>query len=167
MVSFIQIDGASDDELLDQLQQLQQSSFFPCWSNQQVTKHLRHTRSISFALVDDTQRAHSGAVLIGYVFYQLMFESADLLQIAIHPDYRRAGHAANLIAKSFTQLAEQKLEVIQLEVRESNQYAIELYRRLGFAFDGTRKHYYPPLDHQTQRESALLYSKRLQAAVND
>ena len=50
------------------------------------------------------------------------------------------------------------VESIQLEVRESNLRAINLYKSVGFTEDGIRKNYYPLLN-TSKRENAILMSK--------
>jgi ribosomal protein S18 acetylase RimI-like enzyme len=45
-----------------------------------------------------------------------------------------------------------------LEVRNSNNAAIALYRKFGFSDDGVRREYYPAADG---REDALLMSMQL------
>jgi ribosomal-protein-alanine N-acetyltransferase len=162
MTSFIQIDAETQESFIAQVQQLQQSSFSPCWSSEQVRQHLNNPRSKSFALIDKRASFQSNAAtpsLIGYVFYQCLFDCAELLQIAIHRDYRNKGFAASLIEQSTCLLNQSTIEYVQLEVRESNTHAIKLYKSLGFALDGIRKNYYPAIDGSKLREHAHLYSK--------
>ena len=52
--------------------------------------------------------------------------------IAVHPDHRRKGIARELTQKAIDYLNENNVHVIWLQVREDNEYAINLYRSLGF-----------------------------------
>ncbi len=54
-----------------------------------------------------------------------------------------------------------RIDSMLLEVRESNQTAISLYRSEGFVDDGLRKNYYPPKIVGGEREAALLMSRSL------
>ena len=162
MATFLQIDAATPEHLLKQVFALQHQCFSPCWSDEQVTKHIQHSRSKSFALID-SQTNNGKPVLVGYVFYQCLFDCAELLQIAIHSDYRNKGFAANLVDASLPYLNQLTIENIQLEVRESNTHAIKLYQSLGFTLDGVRKNYYPAIEVDGTppkgREHAHLFSK--------
>ncbi len=93
MVNFVPIDASTDERFIKQIQQLQQFSFVPSWSENLVIQHLKNSRTKSFALIDENS-------LIGYVFFQCLFDCAEILQIAIHPDYQQKGFAACLIEKS-------------------------------------------------------------------
>ncbi len=162
MATFIQLDTAIQEHLLNQILDLQHTCFSPCWSDEQIKTHLQHPRSKNFAIID-YETDNEKPVLVGYVFYQCLFDCAELLQIAIQGDYRNKGFAARLINASLPYLNQSSIENIQLEVRESNTHAIKLYQSLGFSLDGIRKNYYPAIDvgsdDQKPREHAHLFSK--------
>lgn len=75
------------------------------------------------------------------VYHVIVEAEAELLSIAVAPEYRRQGIAKLLLA----QLPD--LPVF-LEVRVSNEGAIQLYESQGFRITGRRKGYYklPPED---------------------
>lgn len=65
-------------------------------------------------------------------------EEAEILNVAVHPDWRRRGVARALLTGL---LAELRGEVF-LEVRASNEAALRLYEALGFLPVGRRELYY-------------------------
>jgi ribosomal protein S18 acetylase RimI-like enzyme len=65
-------------------------------------------------------------------------DEAELLNIAVHPDYRRRGIGSALL----TVLREQAQGTIFLEVAETNSPAIALYRKHGWEAAGLREGYY-------------------------
>ncbi len=81
-----------------------------------------------------------------------------LLTLCVHPDYQRRGYGRKLF-KLLLDRAE-KLEAKQcfLEVRVSNESAIQLYRSMGFVQIGERRNYYPGNEG---REDALILSREL------
>ncbi len=83
------------------------------------------------------------------------FES-ELETIAVATVFQRRGVARGLFARLAAQLAMRDVQTVFLEVRASNEAALELYRALGFAESGRRKGYYadPP-------EDALVFRIRL------
>ena len=78
----------------------------------------------------------------GYAIISCTPFDADLERIAVMPKYRKKGYASLLMEKIFQQVKEEKLESIMLEVRRSNEGAINLYKNKGFESIAERKDYY-------------------------
>ncbi|MFC3290757.1 ribosomal protein S18-alanine N-acetyltransferase [Modicisalibacter luteus] len=93
------------------------------------------------------------------VFYRLPFD-AELQAITVAPRMRRQGFATTLLETGIAQANAWGSERLLLEVRASNQAAIDMYRRAGFLRDGVRRGYY---DSKEGREDAWLMSLRLAA----
>jgi ribosomal-protein-alanine N-acetyltransferase len=73
-----------------------------------------------------------------------------LMNIAVDPDHRRGGLATALLTELLHRVGGDDARVT-LEVRESNQGAIDLYERFGFRSAGIRRRYY-----QDNGEDALI-----------
>ena len=86
--------------------------------------------------------AVSDGLVVGYAGMWVMFEEAHMTNIAVDPDYRGQGIARRLIIKLMELALKLGGERMTLEVRENNHNAQRLYASLGFAYAGTRKHYY-------------------------
>ncbi|MCK2185352.1 ribosomal protein S18-alanine N-acetyltransferase [Halomonas getboli] len=98
--------------------------------------------------------------LIGHAVVARQPFDAELESILIAPARRGEGLAGRLLAAVIERAREGSAERLLLEVRAGNAPAIALYRRAGFAEDGRRRGYYPPLAG-TEREDALLMSRPL------
>ena len=85
-----------------------------------------------------------------------MIDETDMMNIAVHPDYRNCGVASELISQLSLQLKERGSRGLMLEVRESNAAAISLYKKHGFLQVGCRRNYY-----RNPRENALILRKVL------
>ena len=81
---------------------------------------------------------------------------AHIGTIAIHPDFRETGLGKILLTSILLSAIDEGLESGYLEVRESNVAAINLYKMIGFNFDGVRKKYY-----RDNQENAILMSIKL------
>ncbi len=81
--------------------------------------------------------AESQGNVIGFVAYRVVLEEGEILNIAVAPDFRRAGVASRLLAEVLP-LAPNWF----LEVRISNTNAQAAYRRMGFREIGRRPRYY-------------------------
>ena len=62
--------------------------------------------------------------------------------MAVAPSARRRGVGQELLADLIRRLAQKKIYRIVLEVRVSNEPAIRLYEKQGFATMGKRKNFY-------------------------
>ena len=117
------------------------------WSEKSVASEL--SNPLSFWLV-----AVAGDVVAGYVGSQTVMGETDMMNVAVHPDYRRRGIAKTLIEALIQGLKERESHCLTLEVRASNEPAISLYTELGFLEAGRRKNYY-----RNPKEDALILRK--------
>lgn len=79
------------------------------------------------------------------VAFSLAWSVADevhLLDMASHPEHRRKGHARALLRELLSYARREHKRLVLLEVRRSNEPAIQLYRSLGFETTGVRRGYY-------------------------
>jgi [ribosomal protein S18]-alanine N-acetyltransferase len=99
------------------------------------------------------------ARIIGYGLMSIAADEAQLLNLCIHPDWQGHGYGQQIL-KHFIELAKQKnAQSIFLEVRTSNQTAINLYHKIGFNQVGLRKQYYR--NGTKEREDALIFAMEL------
>ena len=85
-----------------------------------------------------------------------VFDVAELMNIAVLPEYRGKHFASMLLDECIEKAIELKTEKMLLEVRKSNASAIGLYKKYGFENIGIRKNYYTaPL------EDAIIMVKEL------
>ncbi len=80
--------------------------------------------------------------VVAYCNYWVVRDEIHLLNIATHPDHRRAGHARRLMDHMLEFARRNKSRYVMLEVRKSNQAALELYETYGFDAVGIRPRYY-------------------------
>ena len=127
--------------------ELEKLCFSDPWSENSIRYEL--TNPLSFWLV-----AMEGDRLAGYVGSQSVLDEADMMNIAVHPDFRRRGVAQSLVEALVAGLKEKNVRCLTLEVRASNEPAIALYQKLGFVQVGRRPKYY-----RNPREDALILRK--------
>ena len=84
----------------------------------------------------------NGDILVGYICSWLFHGEAHILNIAVHPDYRRMGLGTHLMRFFYDFCLTMKVKTITLDVRSSNHPAIKMYRKMGFRKLGLRPHYY-------------------------
>jgi ribosomal-protein-alanine N-acetyltransferase len=107
--------------------------------------------------------AESRGRIIGYSFMSVAVDEAHLLNLTIDPKQQGKGYGRQLLEFMLGVAEQQGVVQVFLEVRPSNDKAIELYRSMGFSEIGIRKGYYPDIDNK--REDALVFSTYLHDPV--
>lgn len=83
-----------------------------------------------------------------------IFDEGHITNVAVRPEFRRKHIAENLINVMVSVTEDEDITSWTLEVRESNEPAKALYRKLGFIEAGLRKGYY-----QDTNEDAIIMWK--------
>lgn len=134
-------------EHVPQVATLEKVCFSDPWSENSVASELENPLSCWLVALD-------GETVAGYVGSQTVMDETDMMNIAVHPDFRRQGVARALILALIGELKKRGSRYLTLEVRASNDPARALYESLGFAHVGTRRNYY-----QNPKEDALILRK--------
>ena len=134
-------------EYVAQVAALEKICFSDPWSERSVASELEN--KLAYWLV-----ALEGETVAGYIGSQTVMEETDMMNVAVHPDFRRKGIAEALVSGLVAALKENGSRCLTLEVRASNEPAIKLYEKLGFAQIGRRPKYY-----RNPREDALILRK--------
>lgn len=87
--------------------------------------------------------AEKAQQVVGFVVVQFVVDEASLLNIAVEPTQQKQGIGRLLLDEVLAQASAKKATTVFLEVRASNQRAIEMYQQAGFNEMGLRKNYYP------------------------
>lgn len=96
------------------------------------------------------------SLLLGAALLEVLVPESELHSLAVLPGKRRQGLGAVLLKSALSVARRRGATEMFLEVRRSNQAAIALYERAGFASLSVRRGYY-----SHPREDALVMQKRL------
>ena len=108
------------------------------WSMKSLISDLANNSTMSYIAV------YEGRAL-GFCSY-LVTDDAELQFICTHQMYRRQGICSKLLTETIGKLPPH-INSIVLEVRSQNDEAIQLYKKLGFQYLGTRRNFYTtPID---------------------
>ena len=92
--------------------------------------------------------------LAGYFLLMYALDEAHLLDVAVAAKRHGTGLGRHLIETLCARARAMGAESVLLEVRPSNERALAIYERFGFAEIGRRKAYYPA--HEGKREDAIV-----------
>ena len=135
-----------------QIAALEKRCFTDPWSEASVASELENP--LSLWLVEERE-----GVVAGYIGSQSVPPEADVMNVAVAPEFRRQGIASALLSALAARLAVQGIRSLTLEVRVSNAAARALYAAFGFAEIGRRKNFY-----LEPKEDALILRKELSDA---
>jgi ribosomal-protein-alanine N-acetyltransferase len=122
-------------EDLDAVLAIEAASFKKPWTRAQFESELRNPVSSALTLRLD-------GALAAYMVFWTVHGEAHILNIAVRPDLRRMGMASELIGYALDVMRKRAVFEVFLEVRRSNDAAIELYGRFGFREAFERRNYY-------------------------
>ena len=126
--------------------------FAHSWSSCEIETMTTSANSIAHAAVD----GRAGGVL-GFIISRKVLDEAEVLTIAVDPEYRRQGVAAALLEVHLSAMAMDRVRHLFLEVDQANVPAKALYARFGFVEKGRREGYYRTEDGN--RATALIMRK--------
>ena len=118
-----------------QVAALEKLCFSDPWSENSVASELKNPLSLWLVALE-------GETVAGYIGSQSVEGEADMMNVAVHPDFRRQGVGAQLVVALEQALRQRQVCSLSLEVRASNAPARALYEKLGFRQVGCRPNYY-------------------------
>ena len=130
-----------------QIAQLEKLCFSDPWSENSIASELENKLAFWLVATEEDRVA-------GYIGSQTVMDETDMMNVAVHPDFRRKGIAEALVNDLVENLKKVGSHCLTLEVRASNVPAIALYEKLGFSEIGRRKNYY-----RNPKEDALILRK--------
>jgi ribosomal-protein-alanine N-acetyltransferase len=92
--------------------------------------------------------------LAGYFLVMYAVDEAHLLDVAVSGERQGSGLGRWLLDRIATRSRAMGMTSVLLEVRPSNERALQVYGRYGYTQIGRRKGYYPA--HEGQREDAIV-----------
>jgi ribosomal-protein-alanine N-acetyltransferase len=129
---------------LDEVMVIERDAFRHPWSPELFRRELEHDWStILVALEPLTSASGKGSDrIVGFLIYWLVHDEVHVLNVAVGPEYRRRGVARLLMAETEKRAHQAGATLMTLEVRRSNQGALELYRGFDYRAVGIRPNYY-------------------------
>lgn len=122
------------------------------WSLEGIRDVLRYDNNIFYVAYSTEDRR-----IAGFAGIMVIVDEAELLNIAVHPGYRRRGIGKLLLEQMIQEAVRHGARRMLLEVRRSNCSAIDLYTRFQFtAFSERRNYYKNPVEDAIIMERLLL-----------
>ncbi|MBR5155118.1 MAG: ribosomal protein S18-alanine N-acetyltransferase [Clostridia bacterium] len=123
------------EEHIEGLVKIEEQCFNSGYAKTTFLKELENKIAIYIVAVD-------GKTVLGYMGLWNICGGADIIDVAVHKDFRRQGIGEGLISEMLKVCKKENIFEVNLEVRVSNFAARELYKKMGFSEVGLRKLYY-------------------------
>jgi len=121
---------------VEQVVVIDQSSFSLPWPERTFRYEVAEN-SASRPWVVDVDGRVAAMIVVWFII-----DEAHIATIATHPNFRRQGLGKKLLVHALMAAKEEGAQTALLEVRESNDKAQVMYRKLGFVEVNRRLHYY-------------------------
>lgn len=137
-------------EHLEEVLSIEEASYRLPWSRRAFETEMGAPHAFPLVLGQSTP-----PFVLGYICSWLTLDECHILNIAVHPCFRRMGLASQLIDHLFKTCQDKGISHYFLEVRVTNEEAISLYKKYGFKVCGLRRRYYADTG-----EDALIMQRR-------
>ena len=124
--------GYCDAGVIDNIERM---CFEDCYSIKQIRSDLLNTSQYFIYL------AYLDNLCIGYISYSVVASEAELLRIAVVPEYRAKGFGTKILQETYREILNVADKVF-LEVSNRNVGARTMYKSFGFEEISVRNGYY-------------------------
>ena len=134
MVSIEVRDMVNSD--LDRIMEIEKLCFKAPWGREDLYREINDNKLsvMQVITIDD--------LVVGFCDYWNTFDSGTICQIAIHPDYQKQKLGSKLLEEVLKDAKAKKIRTLTLEVRASNEKAINFYKKFGFKITLVKEAYY-------------------------
>ena len=125
----------STPEFAENLAKLEKTVFTSAWDIDTINNKINIGEFIYWIYEQDNE-------IVGYLAIQKTLNDLHILGIGVLENYRNQSIAKKLTKELISYFEISQFHKILLEVRQSNEVAINLYQSFGFIQYGVRKNYY-------------------------
>ncbi|MGA2090038.1 MAG: ribosomal protein S18-alanine N-acetyltransferase [Endomicrobiales bacterium] len=122
-------------EYLNDVVAIEGKSFPTPWTRTLFEREISVPISHFFVVINDD-------MLVGYGGYWLVSDEASIVNLAVHPAYRKQGFGRKILLFLMDDAQTRGARAVFLEVRKGNVAAQCLYTSCGFEINGLRARYY-------------------------
>ena len=98
----------------------------------------------------------SSGKIAGYGGMWFILDEAHITNIAIDPNYQKQGFGSHILSYMIKEAEEHHIYKMTLEVRKSNNAALQLYKKFNFEEYGIRPRYY----EDNQEDAIIMWRKK-------
>lgn len=108
------------------------------WTADHFSAELEKSHSNFLIMTDD----ETDSKIAAFIVYWILMDECQILNLCVAPEFRRKGIAERLVRQAIKDAIRNNAKKVSLEVRKSNDQAINLYQKLGFVITHIQKELY-------------------------
>jgi ribosomal-protein-alanine N-acetyltransferase len=124
---------------LDEVLAIETPESLTPWSRNMFIEEMRNPSASCFVM---KREGESSEGVIGFICFRNMSVESELLNIGVHPHWRRLGIGRKMMQFYIDFCGRARIKTFYLEVNSSNQSAIDLYHLFSYQSFGRRKNFY-------------------------
>lgn len=140
---------------MQELLYIEDKSFGHLWREEDFIRYLKQRNCI--AMVAENTK---GTDIRGYMVYELHKHRLQLLNLAVHPKFRRKQVGTQLMERLISKLSTQRRRYIALEVRETNLAAQHFFHSVGFRAISVLRNFYEDCEEDAYLMQYLLQDQQ-------
>ena len=121
---------------VERLVEIEKMYFPNPWTKSQFLYEINENEFSTILVAEDD------GLIVGFLVYWILFDSAQICNVCVIDKYRKKGIASILFDLAEEEFAKNECFSVTLEVRVSNDPAINLYTKRGFSKVCVKKGYY-------------------------
>ncbi|SEU04827.1 ribosomal-protein-alanine N-acetyltransferase [Salinibacillus kushneri] len=121
---------------LNRVMEIEKRTFITPWDEGSFRSELQQNKFAHYYVIEDHE------VPFGYCGLWIVYEAAQITNIAILPEYRGNKYGQQLFSYVLNEARALNAQELSLEVRVSNLPAQKMYQKFGMVPVGIRKNYY-------------------------
>ena len=123
-------------EDLEQIYLIEEKTFLAPWKKEDILNDFNDNPFSHWAVIT------LQSMVVGFYVYWHTFDSATIAQIAVDPSYQGQHYGSYLLEELISDCVAKKVRAITLEVRKTNEKALNLYLKYGFKTVTIKPNYY-------------------------
>ena len=124
---------------LDEVLNIETFSSSHPWSKNMFIEEMKNPLAYCFIIIMQGIAEHK---VMGFICFRKIEDESELLNICVHPQYRKMGIAKRLMDFYIEFCRKREIKSFYLEVNASNQPAVHLYHLFFYQSLGRRKKFY-------------------------
>lgn len=130
------------DSDLGQILEIENLCFVDPWKKEDISYEMHSNPYSNLWVIEYSNTALGLRQVVGFCDFWITFDSATICQIAVHPDLQRMHIGSELMDEVISELKVKRVRTMTLEVRKSNEKAINFYKKYGFTISHIKEGYY-------------------------
>lgn len=122
--------------------ELENLCFIAPWKKENILYELHENPVSNLWVIELEEQTQNLKSVVGFCDYWQTFDSATIVQIAVHPELQRKQLGSAMMDEIINDCYAKKVQTLTLEVRSNNEKAVNFYLKHGFKKEFVKPHYY-------------------------